>query len=267
MKARRDSHADDSDAGTAAAARICLSRAITRSCSGGRILRSRVRRGGVGTRLGHEDCLGNGRWQKADDLRRGRALGEDSSRQELEGGSDLTGSVYVLRAHLSPSNPLETHAFGSAGAGAAAALPAVLFDAAPSGAAAAGASAAGAASPAVLFDAPAAAAGVALAAAVTVSFTVFVTVCAAAFPPFPFPFPWPASSAPKSPSSPPTPPPPFPFPFLASMPSPTRRISWEKPLACNQSSAPSGPETPTLSIDGRTLTSDRYPISSSRYCR
>lgn len=128
-------------------------------------------------------------------------------------------------------------AFGLAGAaGAAAALPAVLFDDPPSGAA----------SPAVLFDAPAAGAGVDLAAAVTVSFTVLVIVCAAALPPFFFPFSWPASSAPKSPNSPATPPPPFPFPFLASMPSPTRRISWEKPLA---------------------LTSDRYPISSSRYCR
>lgn len=134
---------------------------------------------------------------------------------------------------------------GAFGSGAAAALPAVLFEAPACGAAAAGAAsgavlfdapapsgaaAAGAASPAVLFDAPAAAAGgfVALAAAVTVSLIVLVTVCAAALP-FPFPFPFPPSSAPKSANSPPAP---FPFPPLASMPSLlTRRISWEKPLA------------------------------------
>lgn len=108
MKACGDSHTDNSHA--SAAAHIRLSCAITGSCAGGRVLRGRVlrgriRRGGVGgTRLGHEHCLGNGRREKADDLRRRGALGEDGSREELELRSDVKGLVHVLRAYRSISN-------------------------------------------------------------------------------------------------------------------------------------------------------------------
>lgn len=237
MQARGDSHADDSHAG--ATARISLSCAVAGSCAGRWSLRRRVLCGRVvDTRRGHKHCLSDGRGEQADRLRRGRALSEDGAREELEGGPKVKVLVYMLRDCGQYPDP-KTHAFGLAAAGAAAALPAVLFEFEDP---ACGAAAAGAASP-VLFDAPAApaaapaaappaapaapaaAAGapVALAAAVTVSFIVLVTVCPAALPfPFPFPLP-PPSSAPKSARSPPAP---FPFPALASKPSLlTRRIS------------------------------------------
>lgn len=237
MQARGDSHADDSHA--AAATRIGLSCAVAGSCTGRRSLCRRILCGRVvHTGRGHEHRLSNGRGKQADRLRRGRALGEHGTREELEGRSEGKVSVHILRGCGQYPTPM-THAFGSGAAAALPALPAVLFEAP-----ACGAAAAGAASGAVLFDAPAAAAGapVALAAAVTVSFIVLVTVAAAL--PFPFPFPFPPSSAPKSANSPP-PPAAFPFPPLASMPSLlTRRISWEKPLACDKSSALPNPEKP-----------------------
>lgn len=238
MQARGDSHADDSHA--AATARVGLSCAVAGSCSGRRSLSRRVLCGRVvDTRRGHKHCLGDGRWEQADRLRRGWTLSEDGAREKLEGGSEVQVLVHMLRDCGQYQGP-KTHAFGLAAAGAAAALPAVLFEFEDP---ACGAAAAGAAPSPVLFDAPAApaaapaaappaapaapapAAPVALAAAVTVSFIVLVTVCPAALP-FPFPFPFaPPSSAPKSANSPP-PAAPFPFPPLASMPSLlTRRIS------------------------------------------
>lgn len=96
MQARGNSHADDSHAGTAA--RIGLSCAVTGSCARRRSLRSRILCSRVvDTWRGHVHCLSNGRGEQADRLRRGRALGEDGTREELEGGSEGRGSVYMLR--------------------------------------------------------------------------------------------------------------------------------------------------------------------------
>lgn len=97
MQARGDSHADDSHA-AAATTRIGLSCAVTRSCAGRRSLRGRILCGRViDTRRGHVHRLSDGRGKQADRLRRGWALGEDGTREELEGRSEGTGSVYMLR--------------------------------------------------------------------------------------------------------------------------------------------------------------------------
>lgn len=86
MQARGDSHADNSHAG--ATARVGLSCAVAGSRSGcWSRSRRRVLCGWVGgTRRGHKYCLGDGRGEQADRLRRGRTLSEDSAREKLEGG-------------------------------------------------------------------------------------------------------------------------------------------------------------------------------------
>lgn len=108
MQARGDSHADDSHA--AASARVGLSCAVTGSCTGRRSLSSRVLCSRVvDTRRGDENSLGDGRGKQADGLRRGGALGEYGTRQELEGRSEGRGSVHMHQVCRQYPTPRLTH--------------------------------------------------------------------------------------------------------------------------------------------------------------